>query len=63
MTANSQQRGKLNLKYLYEICHKNGSKILGRRIWKSDMSMHMNDMEKVKEMSLHDKCLAMFVHA
>jgi hypothetical protein len=63
MTASSQLRGKLNVEYLYETCHKNGSKILGRRIWKFDMSMCMNDMEKVQAMSLHDECLAMFVYA
>jgi hypothetical protein len=63
MIASSQQRGKLNVEYLYETCHKNGSKIPRRRIWKYDMSMCMNDMENVQEMSLHDECLVMFVYA
>jgi hypothetical protein len=63
MTASSQLRGKLSVECLYETCHKNDWKILGRRIWKSDMSMCMNDMEKVQAMSLHDECLAMFVYA
>jgi hypothetical protein len=61
MTASSQPRGKLNVEYLYGTCHENGSKILGRRIWKFDMSM--KDMERVQAMSLHDECLAMFVYA
>ena len=63
MIAIYDQRGKLDVEYLYETCHKNGNKIFGRRIWKFDMSMCMNDMERVRAMSLHDECLAMFVYA
>ena len=44
MTASSQPRGKFNVEYLSRTCHEN-SKILGRRIWKFDMSM--KDMERV----------------
>jgi hypothetical protein len=61
MTTSSQLRGKFSVEYLYETCHENGSKILGRKIWKFDMSM--KDMEKVQAMSFHDECLAMFVYA
>jgi hypothetical protein len=57
MTAISQLRGKLSVECLYGTCHKDGSKILGKRIWKSDISMCMNDMEKVQAMSSHDECL------
>jgi hypothetical protein len=61
MTASYQSRGKLNVEYLYETHHENGSKILGRRIWKFDMSM--KDMERVQTMSLHDECLAISVYS
>jgi hypothetical protein len=57
MTASSQTRGKINVEYLYGTCLENGSKILGRRIWKSDVSMCMYNMERVQVMSLHDVCL------
>ena len=50
-------RGKFSVEYLYGTCPENGSDILGRRIWKSDMSMCMYDMERVQAMSLHDVCL------
>jgi hypothetical protein len=57
MTASSQMRGNLSVEYLYGTCLENGSEILGRRIWKSDMSMCMYDMEMVQAISLHDVCL------
>jgi hypothetical protein len=63
MTASSQLRGKLSVECLYETCYENGSKILGRRIWKYDMSMCMNYMERGKAMSLHDECLVVFIYA
>jgi hypothetical protein len=62
MTESPQLRGKLSVECLYEACHKDGNNILGRRIWKSDMSMCMYDMERMQAMSLHDECLAMFVY-
>jgi hypothetical protein len=55
MTISSQIRGTLSIEYLYGNCPKNGSKILGRRIWKFDVSMCMYDMERVQAMSLHDE--------
>jgi hypothetical protein len=61
MTVSSQLRGKLNVEYLYGTFPENGSKILGRRIWKFYISM--KDMERVKTMSLHDELLDMFVYA
>jgi hypothetical protein len=63
MTEISQLRGKISVECLYDTCHKNDWKILGRRIWKSDMSMCINYMEKVQVMSLHGECLDMFVYA
>jgi len=63
MTASPQLRGKISVECMYKACHENGNNILGRRIWKSDMSMFMYDMEMVQAMRLHDECLAMLVYA
>jgi hypothetical protein len=63
MTASSQQREQLSDEYPYETYHKNDWKILGRRIWKFDMSMCVDDMEKVQAISLHDECLVVFNYA
>jgi hypothetical protein len=57
MNASSQTKGKLFVEYLYGTCPKTGSNILGRRIWRSDMSMCMYDIERMQAMSLHDACL------
>jgi hypothetical protein len=46
MTASSQLRGNLSVECPYEACHKDGSNILGGRIWKSDRSMCMYDMKR-----------------
>jgi hypothetical protein len=39
MLTSSQPRGKINVEYLYGNFHENGINILGRRIWKFDVSM------------------------
>jgi hypothetical protein len=62
MTASFQLRGKLNVEYLYGICHENGSKILGIRVCKFNRFVCMYDMERVQAMNLHERCFAMFVY-
>ena len=61
MIASSQLRGKPSVECLYETCYENGSKILGRRIWKFDMSM--KDMGRGTSNELHEECLAMSLYA